>query len=201
MFSFVPAVAAGCVLSPPSRTPSPSRPSSPAFAALVPPSRPALPHPPRPQSGGLLARSGPRSSLAWCRTEVRGRRDGSGHSKLPAGLPCYPAAAAVVARMAPSPVAHAIRVDMRREWPGHPSRPAVRARRDEHPAEAAALARGEGLGHDHLLFPLHDAATTSQSNSAISVATPITKLRGPLSLASLPVPIGSQPRQSRDETH
>jgi len=55
------AVAAGCALSPASRTPSPSRPSSPTFAALGPPSRPALPHPPRPQSGRLPARSGPRS--------------------------------------------------------------------------------------------------------------------------------------------
>ena len=35
--------------------------SSPTFAALGPPSRPALPHPPRPQSARLLARSGPRS--------------------------------------------------------------------------------------------------------------------------------------------
>jgi hypothetical protein len=35
--------------------------SSPTFAVLVPPSRPALPHPPPPQLGRLLPRSGPRS--------------------------------------------------------------------------------------------------------------------------------------------
>jgi hypothetical protein len=62
----------GCALSPASRTPSPSRPSSPTFAALGPPSRPALPHPPRPQSGRLPARSGPRSlTLAPCTPRTR----------------------------------------------------------------------------------------------------------------------------------
>jgi hypothetical protein len=34
---------------------------APTFAALGPPSRPAPPHPPRPESGRLLARSGPQS--------------------------------------------------------------------------------------------------------------------------------------------
>jgi len=68
MSSPVPAVAAGCASSPPSRTPAPCRPSSPTLPAPAPPRRPAPPHRRPPQS-----RSPPLSSALDAAPDSRRR--------------------------------------------------------------------------------------------------------------------------------